>query len=101
MSNPTPINAKALEEYLAYCRRENLTNATICAAMRRLCDLSGEMDEDDLAGLALELEALAVALGERLNDFARLIDFSAVEHRCAALADLDEIRQAEGGNDAE
>ena len=93
------INAAALKQYLHHLGLEHLRTQMMVSGMRRMCEYSGEMSEEDLVGLALELEALLEILTDRLANHEYALEFEAVERRCLALAELEEIRQAEGGND--
>lgn len=99
MSNPH-IDAAALKQYLHHLGLEHLRTRMVVSAMRRMTEYSGEMSEEDLVGLALELEALLEILTDRLATHEYALEFETVERRCLALAELEEIRQAEeGGND--
>ena len=65
MSEKT-ITLDDLSEAIAPLRRENLRIQTMVSAMIRLCEHSGEMDGDDLAALALELEVLLDVVHDQL-----------------------------------
>lgn len=65
MSEKT-ITLDDLSEAIAPLRRENLRIQTMVSAMLRLCEHSGEMCDDDLAALALEMEVLLQCLNEQL-----------------------------------
>ena len=98
MSNSN-INAAALKDYLKHLTSEHLRTQLVVSGMRRMCEYSNEMSMNDLFGMALELEALLEILTDRLATHADALEFDTVERRCLALAELEEIRQAEGGND--
>ena len=98
MSNSN-INPAALKEYLRHLGLEFLRTQLMVSGMRRMTEYSGEMSEEDLVGLALELEALLEILNDRLQKHQWALEFDTVERRCLAIAELEEIRQAEGGND--
>ena len=91
------INAAALKDYLHHLGMEALRTQMMVSGMRRMTEYSGEMSEEDLVGLALELEALLEILNDRLQKHQWALEFDTVERRCLALAELEEIRQAEGG----
>lgn len=69
MSEKT-FTAIELNEAIAPLRRENLRIQTMVSAMLRLCEHTGEMCEDDLAALALEMEVLLQVLNDQLAAFA-------------------------------
>ncbi len=96
MSNSN-INPAALRDYLKHLTSEHLRTQLLVSGMRRMTEYSGEMGEEDLAGLALELEALLEILTDRLATHEYALEFETVERRCLALAELEEIRQAEEG----
>ena len=95
------IDAAALKQYLHQLGLEHLRTQMMVSGMRRMTEYSGEMSEEDLAGLALELEALLEILTDRLATHEYALEFETVERRCLALAELKEIRQAEEGGEHE
>ena len=69
------ISADELSAYTASVRRENLKNQMILSAMLRLCERTGEMDEEELNGFACQIETLLEVLHDRLAAFAGEISY--------------------------
>ena len=104
MSSPNltaPFASKdaALRAYLENIRHENLRSQFMLAGIRRLLEAAPASDCDELHGFHAELSTLLDLLNDRLVEQAGALGWEVVCHSCLALAELEEIRQAEGAND--
>ena len=78
------IPADELSAYVGKLRRENFKNQLVASALLRLCEMTGEMDADDLSAFACEVEVLIEVLHDRLAAFAGEISY--LEHAWRAEA---------------
>lgn len=78
VSNPT-ITTHDLKAVLRPIMLDNLKNQMLVSGMLRMCRYSGEYDESDLAGLALEIEAMLDVLNDRLAELASHLSLMSVE----------------------